>query len=146
MEMLVIISVGLAAGFLGGMFGVGGGILFVPAFLFFLKSRIPDIHIAVGTSMAVIVANSLAGTAVHAFNGRVNWHVAVFVALFAVVGGLLGASVSGFVGKTMMQRLFAVFLVVVAAKVFFSKPAEPIRPPQAQTTVAPSNPSIGNEK
>jgi hypothetical protein len=135
MEILVMILVGLAAGFLGGMFGVGGGILMVPAFLFILKDRIPSIHVAVGTSMAIIVANAMAGTIGHAIHGRVNWHVAAWVAGFAVIGGFAGANVSGLVAKATLQRLFAVLLVVVAAKMFFSKPAEAARPPEAQVTV-----------
>jgi hypothetical protein len=133
MEILVMILVGLAAGFLGGMFGVGGGILMVPAFLFILRDRIPSIHVAVGTSMAVIVANAIAGTVGHAIHGRVNWQVAAWVAGFAVIGGFVGANVSGLVGKTTLQRLFAIFLVVVAAKMFFSKPAEAKRPEAVQT-------------
>jgi len=136
METLLILLVGLAAGFLGGMFGVGGGILFVPAFLFFLKDRIPDIHMAVGTSMAVIVANSLAGTIIHAINGRVNWQVVAYIAVFAVIGGLVGANVSGLVGKTALQRLFAILLVLVAVKMFFSTPAEPAGSSHARPTVA----------
>jgi uncharacterized membrane protein YfcA len=130
-----MILVGLAAGFLGGMFGVGGGILFVPAFLFLLKDRIPSVHVAVGTSMAIIVANSIAGTIAHAINGRVNWQVAVWVAVFAVIGGFLGANVSGLVGKTTLQRLFAILLILVAAKMFFTKPAEAKGPTGVQTEV-----------
>jgi len=133
MEILVMILVGLAAGFLGGMFGVGGGILMVPAFLFILRDRIPGIHVAVGTSMAVIVANAIAGTVGHALHGRVNWQVAAWVAGFAVIGGFVGANVSGLVAKATLQRLFAIFLVVVAAKMFFSKPAEAKRPEVVQT-------------
>jgi hypothetical protein len=135
MDTFVMILVGLAAGFLGGMFGVGGGILFVPAFLFLLKDRIPSVHVAVGTSMAIIVANSIAGTIPHAINGRVNWQVAAWVAVFAVIGGFVGANVSGFVSKTTLQRLFAILLVLVAAKMFFTKPAEANRPTGVQTEV-----------
>jgi len=136
MELLVMIALGLGAGFLGGMFGVGGGILFVPAFVYFLKGRIPDIHMAIGTSLAIIVANSIAGTIGHAINGRVNWYVAGSVAVFAVIGGFVGATVSGYVAKPVLQRLFAVLLVIVAAKLFFSKPVQPDASAPEQAAVA----------
>jgi len=136
MDVFAIVLVGFVAGFLGGLLGVGGGILLVPAFLFFLKDRIPDIHVAVGTSMAVIVVNALAGTVQHAWAGRVNWQIVAYLAAVAVIGGSLGGYVSGHVNKVLLQRLFAVLLMAVALKMFFSKPGEAAPQPSARETAA----------
>jgi len=144
MDVFVLVLVGLVAGFLGGLLGVGGGILLVPAFLFFLKNRIPDIHVAVGTSMAVIVVNSVAGTIQHAWGGRVNWQVVAYLAVVAVIGGSLGGYVSGHVNKVLLQRLFAILLIAVALKMFFSKPAEPtVQVPARETAVPAATNSLG---
>ncbi|MBM3333043.1 sulfite exporter TauE/SafE family protein, partial [Candidatus Sumerlaeota bacterium] len=99
MNTIAMIVIGFAAGFLGGMFGVGGGVLMVPALLFIFQERIPSVHVAVGTSMAVIVATSIAGTVQHALSGRVEWGIVAPLAVFAAVGGMFGAYVSGLVEK-----------------------------------------------
>jgi len=131
---MLISAIGLAAGFLGGLLGVGGGFLMVPAFLFLLKDRIPDMHVAVGTSMAIIVVNAVAATVQHSLGGRVNWQVVGYVAVSAIIGGSLGAYVSGLVEKAMLQRLFAVMLILVALKMFFSTPDAAPRIPSPTTS------------
>lgn len=142
MDILWVIVVGLVAGFLGGLLGVGGGILMVPAFLYLLRDRIPSIHVAVGTSMAVIVAVSIAGTIGHARGGRVNWSIVPYVAVFAVVGSYVGASLTSHVSRMVLRRLFAILLLVVAAKMIFSKPdqtaAATAAPPAPATAAGPT--------
>ncbi|MCX8036800.1 MAG: sulfite exporter TauE/SafE family protein [Candidatus Sumerlaeia bacterium] len=122
MDMLIIIIVTLVAGFLGGLLGVGGGILMVPAFVFLLKNHVPTMHVAVGTSLALIVINALAGSVQHALARHINWQVVACGAAFAVAGGSLGAYASKFVGNAALQRLFAVLLLAVALRMFFAPP------------------------
>lgn len=134
-EIISMIGVGLAAGFIGGLLGVGGGVLMVPAFLYLLHDRIPDMKIAVGTSMAVIIATSIAATIKHHTGGRVNWQVVPWVAAAAIIGAYLGAWVTGGTKPLMLRRLFAILLMVVALKMFFSNPDSKPAAAEGTTTV-----------
>jgi len=134
MSLLIVVVVGLAAGFLGGLLGVGGGILLVPAFLFFLRDQITDMKMAVGTSMAVIVAVAVIGTIEHARGGRVNWRIVPVVAAFAMIGSYTGARLTSYIATAWLRRIFALLLIAVALKMFFTtdrkeSPA-PVAPPE----------------
>ncbi len=136
MDILIIVTVTLVAGFLGGLLGVGGGILMVPAFVFLLKNHVPTMHVAVGTSLAIIVINALAGSVQHALARHINWQVVAYGAVFAVAGGSLGAYASKFVSNAALQRLFAVLLMAVALRMFFSTPR--VAPPSGGETKTPT--------
>ena len=79
--------VGLAAGFLSGLFGVGGGILLVPALVMLL--HLPQ-RMASGTSLAAVLPISFASLVSYTLSGSVDWWVALFVTIGAVSGALLG--------------------------------------------------------
>ena len=81
-----LLAIGLAAGFLAGLLGIGGGILIVPALVLLLGF---DQHLAQGTSLVVIIPAALAGSWTHYRRGRLDLRVAAFVA----VGGVLGAAI-----------------------------------------------------
>lgn len=106
--------IGLAAGTLGGLLGVGGGVILVPAFLRFLGL---SIHEAVGTSMAVIVFTSIVAALRHHQLGNVNPRVVVVVALFSMAGGYLGASLSERLPERQLRLIFGVFLLFVAVQI-----------------------------
>jgi len=110
--------IGILGGFLGGLFGVGGGTIFVPL-LMLLKGF--DIHRAVGTSLVIIIFTALAGAVFHGRAGMVDWKAAVILGLFSFLGVWLGTKLSLKLDAVMLQRLFAVFLVAMAVKLFFSK-------------------------
>jgi hypothetical protein len=105
--------VGLLAGVLAGMFGVGGGILFVPALL--ALGLAP--HEAIGTSLLAIVPAVAAGTWRNARAGTVRWRVAAIVGLAAVVSAQLGVLAAESIPAHVLRKLFAVLLVGVAAQV-----------------------------
>jgi uncharacterized protein len=104
--------VGLGTGFLSGLFGVGGGVVIVPALI--MLSGMP-IHRAVGTSLLVIVLISISGVASHFIAGR---GIALDVTGLFVFGGILGLVLSHLVAKritgSMLQKVFAAGIVVVA--------------------------------
>lgn len=106
--------IGLAAGTLGGLLGVGGGVVLVPAFLRFLGL---SIHEAVGTSMAVIVFTSIVASARHYQLGNVNPRVVVIVAVLSMAGGYLGASLSERLPERQLRLVFGVFLLFVAIQI-----------------------------
>ncbi len=107
--------IGLLAGLMSGCFGIGGGILLVPVFVLIFKL---DYHVAVGTSLALILPISLAGGATNFSLGKINWSVfwacAVAGAIGAVIGALLIQKVPAFYAK----RAFSVLLVVAAVRLW----------------------------
>lgn len=110
--------IGILGGFLGGLFGVGGGTIFVPL-LMFLKGF--DIHRAIGTSFLIIIFTAISSTYFHGRAGMVDWRAAVVLGVFSLLGAWLGSKLSLKLDVVMLQRLFAVFLVAVAIKLFFFK-------------------------
>lgn len=110
--------IGIVGGFLGGLFGVGGGVIFVPL-LMLLKGF--DIHRAVGTSLLIIIFTALSGAVFHGRAGMVDWKAALVLGLFSMIGVWIGTKLSLKLDTVMLQRAFAVFLVLVAIKLFFFK-------------------------
>ena len=105
----------LFAGIMSGLLGVGGGLVLVPLFYYLLKM---DLHVAIGTSLALIVPTALVGALRYASGNYIDWRIFAFSFLFTVVGGLLGASFSMQLDVDFLRKMFAVFLVLVALKMF----------------------------
>lgn len=105
---LFVVPVGLAAGFLAAFFGVGGGILFVPAMVL---SGFP-IHLAVGTSLAGVFVNGASGAALHAWGGYLDVLAGVVLMAGAVVGARAGALLANRLEPRRLRRVFAVALAV----------------------------------
>ncbi|MGC4808266.1 sulfite exporter TauE/SafE family protein [Micromonospora sp. DT233] len=106
------IAVGLAVGFLTGLFGVGGGFLVIPALVLLLGLTMPA---AVATSLVVIVANSAAGFAAHAGDATVDYGIAVAFTLAAIIGSLAAGRIAPRLPAQRLQRVFAWLVFVVAA-------------------------------
>ena len=112
--------VGLAAGFLSGLFGVGGGILIVPALVVLLKM---DQRLAHGTSLAAVLPISIASLAGYWTNGNVDWPVALFLALGAVGGAVLGTKLLHVLPHRTLGLAFAALLIASAIRLFISTDA-----------------------
>ena len=110
--------IGVLGGFLGGLFGVGGGTIFVPL-LMLLKGF--DIHRAIGTSLLIIIFTALSGALFHGKSGMVDWKAAVILGAFSILGVWLGTKLSLKLEAVVLQRAFAIFLVLIAVKIFFFK-------------------------
>ncbi len=102
---------GFLAGFGSGFFGVGGGVLAVPAMNFGL--RIP-IHYATATSMFIMILTSVSGAAKHTLAHHVNWGFALLLAFGTVFGAQVGAGFSRKVSARMLRRIFGVVMLVVS--------------------------------
>ncbi|MEY2966637.1 MAG: sulfite exporter TauE/SafE family protein [Ilumatobacteraceae bacterium] len=110
-----IATVGLAAGMLSGVFGVGGGILVVPALVLFVKM---DQRIAHGTSLAAVLPISMASLVTYWVQGHVDWPVAAWLAIGAVAGAVLGTKLLHVLPHRTLAIGFSALLLVTAARLF----------------------------
>jgi len=114
---VVFILIGFLAGVLAGLFGIGGGLLIVPALVY--AARMP-IQTATGTSLgALLLPAGLLGALVYYRAGNLHVKAALLIALGLLVGAWLGAQVAQELRTTTLTRLFAVFLVLVAVRMWF---------------------------
>jgi uncharacterized membrane protein YfcA len=114
---LTFILIGLAAGVLAGLFGIGGGILIVPALAHFGKMPFKE---AIGTSLgALLLPVGLLGAITYYRSGNLDPKAALLIAVGIAFGVFAGARLAEVVATVTLQRAFAVFLVVVAVKLWF---------------------------
>lgn len=113
MTVVLAVLLGLTAGIVAGMFGVGGGLLFVPTLVALGLGQVE----AQATSLAAILPTVAAGTWRQASYGNVRWKPALGLGLTSVAGVVVGAQVALSLPEDVLRRLFAVFLLAVAAQV-----------------------------
>jgi uncharacterized membrane protein YfcA len=114
---IIIILTGLAAGILGGMVGIGGGIIIVPALVYFLAF---SQHQAQGTSLALMLFPvGILGVINYYKKGYVDFRYAGLLAIGFVVGSYLGSKFSLSLPQLTVKRIFAVLMLIVAFKMLF---------------------------
>ncbi|GEK79015.1 sulfite exporter TauE/SafE family protein [Agrococcus baldri] len=126
-----LIGIGLLAGFLSGMFGIGGGIVIVP--LLVMLAKFPR-RLAAGTSLGAIVPAALVGVASYAAVGNVDWLVALILVVGSVVGAQVGAHLLHRLPVLAIRWAFIVFLAAVAVSLFLVVPS---RDAQLELAVLP---------
>jgi len=109
--------VGVAAGFLAALFGVGGGIVMVPMLILLLGY---EARPATATSLAAIIFTAAYSVAIYAWHGHVEWREGLLVGLPAVVGLLGGLAIKARLSSRALTLAFAVVLVAVAVKLALS--------------------------
>ncbi|OQB90926.1 MAG: Sulfite exporter TauE/SafE [Verrucomicrobia bacterium ADurb.Bin118] len=118
MQYLMAALIGLGSGVASGLFGVGGGIIMVPAMVLLLKL---DMKVAVATSLVVIIPTSCAGSLLnHAF-GRIDWGTVFALAPLAIGGGFLGTWLKEQIPSGDLRRVFGGFIVVIGLRLLFFK-------------------------
>jgi uncharacterized membrane protein YfcA len=112
LELLILGLAGLFGGVLAGLFGVGGGTVFVPALVYAAGW---DIREAVAASLVIIVFSALSGT-LRSMRSEapVNWRAAALFSLTVAPSSLIGVAVSNFFSETLTQVVFAGFLLALA--------------------------------
>lgn len=114
------ILIGLIAGLLSGLFGVGGGTVIVPLLVLLLHF---DQRLAAGTSLAAIVPTATVGVISYALSGAVAWIPALILAAGAVVGAQIGTRLLPRISQSALRWGFVVFLVIVIISLFVVIPS-----------------------
>ncbi len=118
-EILILLCVGMAAGALSGLVGVGGGIIIVPALIFFLGF---SQQIAQGTSLAMLLLpTGIFGVMNYYQKGFVDWKVALIMASTFVVGAYFGSKIAVSLNQEMVKKIFACFIVLMGLKMLIWK-------------------------
>lgn len=118
-QVITIIIIGLAAGFSGGILGVGGAIVVIPSLILILGF---SQHQAQGTALAFMLPPvTLLATINYWKAGYVNWKVALILSVTFFVGAYFGSMLSIQLPAKVLKKIFGIFMLFVALKIIFSK-------------------------
>ena len=130
---------GAAAGLLAGLFGVGGGLIMVPALAFLLPGLGVEpavvMHVSVGTSLAVISFTSLSSMGSHHRQGGVLWPLFRVVAPALAAGAVLGALLADIASSLMLKRIVGIGALLVAAQMLLERKPEALAPKKTGATI-----------
>ncbi len=119
MSALLYLGLGLIAGTLSGMFGIGGGTILIPG-LVFLAGLTQ--HEAQGTTLAIMLLPiGLLAVIKYWQSGNVRFDIAAFICIGFLIGGLLGAYVAVGLPNLILKKAFGIFLMIVAVYMIFAK-------------------------
>lgn len=129
MLLLGYLLLGAFAGVLAGLFGVGGGLIIVPALILVFEqlglAHSVLTHLAIGTSLATIIVTSISSIRAHHYRGGVCWPQFKQLVPGLLLGSALGASVASWVSGEYLQSCFGIFALLVAAKFWFARASKP---------------------
>jgi len=128
-----VVAIGLGAGLLSGMFGVGGGILVVPALVMLLRF---DQRLANGTSLGAVLPISVASLVTYWSHDNVDWSMALWLAIGALGGAILGTKWIHVLPRKVLGYLFAAMLIATAVRLFIPMTADGRDPITFVTAIA----------
>lgn len=118
MSWVLVAVIGLVAGVVSGLFGIGGAVVIVPALVLLVK--LPQ-HTANGTSLAALLLPvGILGAMEYYRRGQVNVAYAVIIAVGLFIGAFVGAHLAGGMSDATLRKAFGGFLLVVAGKLLLS--------------------------
>jgi uncharacterized membrane protein YfcA len=120
-NLFAIGAVGIAAGFLAGLFGVGGGLLIVPGLV--LAAGM-DQRLAHGTSLAAVLPISIASVVTYAAHDNVDWPAALWLSIGAVVGAVVGTKLLHVLPHRTLVMVFSVVVLASAVRLFIATDAD----------------------
>jgi uncharacterized protein len=116
-EVLGLLVVGLAAGTLSGLLGIGGATIMIPALLLIFKT---SQHLAQGTSIAALLMPVGALALFKYYQaGNVNWKFALLIAVGFLIGGLIGGTLAQPLPEMWLKKAFALYLLIIAVQMLF---------------------------
>lgn len=115
MVWFLVAVLGLGAGVVSGLFGVGGAVVIIPGLV--LLAKLPQ-HTAHGTSLAALAVpiGIIIGTLEYHKRGQVNLGLAAVVAVGLIIGAYFGARLAGGMSDVMLRKAFGAFLLVVSVR------------------------------
>ncbi|MDP5230699.1 MAG: sulfite exporter TauE/SafE family protein [Cellulophaga sp.] len=122
---LYYLLAGAFAGILAGLFGIGGGMVIVPALIYIFKIQgVPEAaltHIGIGTSLATIIITSISSLRAHNSAGSVNWSVWKCMTPGLVMGSLIGTGIAFIINGNSLQVIIGIGAFLVGLKMLFMK-------------------------
>ena len=123
---ILLILVGLAAGFLSGLIGIGGGIIIVPALVLFLGF---SQKLAQGTSLGILLLPvGILAVLQYYKQGYLNVNYVAIIATAFILGSFLGSKLALSMSDEKMKKIFALVLLLIAVKMLFFDPGKPKQP------------------
>ena len=114
---LIIILVGIAAGMLGGLVGVGGGIIIVPSLVYFIGV---NQHTAQGTSLGLIMLPvGILGVLQYYKSGNVDFRIVGILAIGFLIGSFFGSKIALSLPQETIKKVFAILMIIMAIKMLF---------------------------
>ena len=115
--MLTFLAIGLLAGILSGLFGIGGGVVIVPALM--ILAKFPAVK-ATGTSLGALIlpVGAFIGALTYYRNDNLDVRASVLIAVGMIAGAFLGSQLVQHLSDVQLRRAFAVFLLIVSVKVW----------------------------
>lgn len=130
--LILFLLLGALAGILAGLFGIGGGIILIPCFLwaFPLAGFHPEIivHTAFGTSLAIIIPTAISSAWGHRLRGNVDFRAAGRLALGSIAGVILGSTLAAELSGDLLKGLMGIMQIGIGLRMFFQPP-----PPEGRT-------------
>lgn len=114
----LLLGIGLVAGVLSGIFGIGGGLVIVPSLLFLAKM---EPHVATGTSLgALLLPVGALGALAYWRADSIDWRASLLIAVGLFLGAWFGAKLALQMSPALLTRLFATLLLVVAVRMWMT--------------------------
>ncbi len=118
-EVIILLFIGLVAGMLSGMIGIGGGVIIVPALVYFLGT---SQHTAQGTTLAMfLIPIGILGVMNYYKAGHIDIRIALIIAITFVVGSFFGSRIAISLNQEMLKRIFGVLMLLLALKMIIGK-------------------------
>ena len=131
LEWAAYLVLGLFAGFVAGLFGVGGGLIIVPVLTFIFAahhfSEQYVMHLALGTALASIIFTSISSLRAHHAHAAVNWKVWREITPGIVIGTLLGSVLAAYLSADFLKAFFVVFVFYVGTQMLLDIKPKPAR-------------------
>ena len=134
---LILVLIGLAAGMLSGLVGVGGGIVIVPSLIYFLAFSQKE---AQGTSLGILLLPiGILGVWQYYKSGYIDWRTVWLVALGFLAGSYFGSKIAINISQETVKKIFAILMIVVACKMlFFDRKPHPNPSPKERDIIQKS--------
>jgi uncharacterized membrane protein YfcA len=118
-NILLLIVLGVTAGVLSGLIGIGGGIIIIPALIFIFGF---SQHMAQGTTLALLVPPiGILAAWTYYRQGYVDLQAVLFICIGFIAGSLIGSKIATNLSSTVLEKIFGVTLLLISLKMIFAK-------------------------